>query len=122
MSPPLGGHLFTEVIGVNEVPQPQVTNMELSTGTCVPLSFDIETGTPVEIYLTGSNLQDLDEIQLDSGPMVGWYIAGVSTSNNSAIITAYATGESGSGYLNIMYRTTPLAGIPVDDFWIPLVD
>lgn len=102
--------------------EPQVTSMELSTGTCVPLSFDLETGTPVEIYLTGNNLQNLDDIQLDSGPSVGWYIAGVSLSNNSAIITAYATGESGSGYLQVMYRANPIADVTVDDFWIPVVD
>ncbi len=72
---------------------PNITSMELSTGTCVPLSFDLESGTPVEIYLTGSNLQNLEEIELDSGPMVGWYITGISSSSNSAIITAYATGE-----------------------------
>lgn len=102
--------------------EPQVTSMELSTGTCVPLSFDLETGTPVEIYLTGNNLQNLDDIQLNSGPSVGWYIAGVSTSNNSAIITAYATGESGGGFLQVMYRSNPIADVAVDDFWIPVVD
>ena len=102
--------------------KPQVTSMELSTGTCVPLSFDLETGTPVEIYLTGSNLQNLNDIQLDSGPMVTWYIAGVSSSSNSAIITAYATGETGAGYLNLALRTDPLAGMEIDEFWIPVVD
>ncbi len=101
---------------------PQVTSMELSTGTCVPLSFDLETGTPVEIYLTGSNLQDLDEVELDSGPMVGWYITGISTSNNSAILTAYATGDPGSGYLQVLVRTRPVAGLEIDEFWFPLAD
>lgn len=122
MSLPLGGNLFTEVIGVHEVSEPQVTSMVLSTGTCVPLSFDLETGTPVEIYLTGNNLQNLDDIQLDSGPSIGWYITGVSTSNNTAIITAYATGEAGAGYLQVRNRSNPIADLIVDDFWIPLFD
>lgn len=101
---------------------PQVTSMELSTGTCVPLSFDLETGTPVEIYLTGSNLQNLSNIQLDSGPMVAWYITGISSSNNSAIITAYATGETGGGYVCVNYRANPIANLAVEEFWIPVMD
>lgn len=122
MSPPLGGHLFTEVIGGNQVSDPQVTSMELSTGTCVPLSFDVESGTPVEIYLTGSNLQDLSEVQLDSGSSVAWYITGISSGANSAIITAYATGQPGGGYLQLSLRSNPIADIPVDEFWIPVLD
>lgn len=101
---------------------PQVTSMELSTGTCVPLSFDLESGTPVEIYLTGNNLENLNNIQLDSGPSVNWYITGVTSSNTSAIITAYATGEPGGGYVQVLYRYNPIAGAGVDEFWIPVMD
>ncbi len=101
---------------------PQVTSMELSTGTVVPLSLDFETGTPIEIYLTGSNLDDLSDIQLDSGPSVGWYITGISSSGNSAIITAYAYGEAGQGFLDISYRSNPVAGLLIDEFWFPLLD
>ena len=101
---------------------PQVTSMELSTGTCVPLSYDLESGTPVEIYLTGSNLQNLSNIELDSGPMVAWYITGITSSSDSAIITAYATGEPGAGYLSVNYRSNPLANLTVEEFWIPVVE
>lgn len=101
---------------------PQVTSMELSTGTCVPLSFDLESGTPVEIYLAGSNLQNLNDIQLDSGSLVSWYITGITSSASSAIITAYATGEPGGGYVQVLYRNNPIAGAGVDEFWIPVID
>ena len=104
------------------MPNPQITSMELSTGTTVPLSFDLETGTPVEIYLTGSNLQELDEIQLDSGPSVGWYITGITSSSTSAVVTAYATGDSGDGYLDLVFRANPIAGLVIDEFWIPVLD
>lgn len=101
---------------------PKVNSIELSTGSYVPLSFDLESGTPIEILLTGTNLQGLQNVQLDSGPFVSWYITGVTTSQNSVLITAYANGEPGSGHVSAVVNMRPIATTVVDEFMLPLLD
>lgn len=101
---------------------PSISSAEISGGV-VLLSTNLENPIPVEILIYGSDLENVSEVQLDSGEDYTWVVGNVSASPNTVVVTAFAFSSSqGSGELDIeiIGSTGPI--FIETEFVLPLID